>query len=464
LAALNEPMENRMPSDTTPPVRRSSERMRAFHRLLVPVLIVASLGVLVWVASAGATPPKISGPTAVLGAAYQPSGLACPSSTQCSVVGFEEAAPQPGALATFNPLAAVTPASTSLPTATVFAESVSCPLTTQCTAYGDGEMTFNPASPGSPTAENVDNTGPDAPAREAVIACPSSTQCTIVNYTSRGTPGREVTFNPVAPSPPPTPTTVSGSPLDSAGALDAVSCPTTTQCTAVDLSGNEVTFNPTAQGTPTQAAIDTGYQLDAIACPSVSQCTAVGDTSTGSTQEVTFNPASPSAPAPITVAGMLSAVGVACPSLSQCTIVGGDDEATFDPAAPAALTAVAVLPQGTIANVFACASSTECTEVTSVGEELTFNPIGSSVSATGSHLSVKSGSSAKIIGVDTHAKVGAKVSAKLTGTERKSTTLRVSSGHSFSWSLGKLKLGSYTAKFSISGKVIKTVAIKVAKK
>jgi hypothetical protein len=450
-----------MSRHTTPPLTSSSRRPLP-PRLVV--LALAAVGVLAWAASAGATLPTVSGPTTVIASNYQPSGLACPSTGQCSAVGVVVAAPQPGQLVTFSPAAPGTPTATALPTVSLFGESISCPSATQCTAYGDGEMTFNPASPGSPSQVNVDNTGPDAPASQAVITCPTTTQCTIVNSTSRGTTGREVTFNPAAPATPATPFTISGSPLDSAGALSAVTCPSTTQCTAVDLSGNEVTFNPTAQGTPTQAAIDTGYQLVGVACPSVSQCTAVGDTSAGSTQEVTFNPAAPSAPAPVTITGMVNVAGIVCPTVSQCTIAGSHDEVTFNPTAPTPLAAVAILPLGTTAEEFACASATQCTEITTAGAELTFNPIGKSPSATGSHLSLKSGSSVKIIGIDSHAKVGAKVSAKLTGEADKSTTLKVSSGHSFSWSLGKLKAGSYTAKFKIAGKLIKTTTIKVATK
>src|SRR5437899_9699842 len=62
--------------------------------------------------------------------------------------------------------------------------------------------------------------------------------------------------------------------LDRSGSsqnLEGVSCPSTTQCTAVDAVGQEVTFNPTSPGTPTTVTVDSGQQLRAVACPTTSQ-------------------------------------------------------------------------------------------------------------------------------------------------------------------------------------------------
>jgi len=42
--------------------------------------------------------------------------------------------------------------------------------------------------------------------------------------------------------------------IDGNGNTNSVACPTTTQCTAVDSSGSEVTFNPTAPVAIQQAA------------------------------------------------------------------------------------------------------------------------------------------------------------------------------------------------------------------
>src|ERR1035441_10422144 len=77
--------------------------------------------------------------------------------------------------------------------------------------------------------------------------------------------------------------------------LAGVACPSATQCTAVDLSGQQVTFNPASPGTPTPTTIDT-TSLAGVACPSATQCTAVDAIG----RQVTFNPASPGTPTPTT--------------------------------------------------------------------------------------------------------------------------------------------------------------------
>jgi hypothetical protein len=117
--------------------------------------------------------------------------------------------------------------------------------------------------------------------------------------------------------------------------LNGVACPSGNQCTAVDGSGQEVTFDPSAPGTARSVIIDAGVWLSGVACPSSVQCTAVD----GRGQEVTFNPSvDPAAPggAPTrrTIDGDHYLVGVACPSSSQCTAVDASgQEVTFNPQA-----------------------------------------------------------------------------------------------------------------------------------
>ena len=109
--------------------------------------------------------------------------------------------------------------------------------------------------------------------------------------------------------------------MDSGGALSAIACPATSQCTAVDAQGREVTFNPNEPGSPTATAVDTGGRLGSISCPTTSQCTAA-DVALGSGKEVTFNPGSPGGAVVATVdtssdalAPLLAAVS--CPSPSR---------------------------------------------------------------------------------------------------------------------------------------------------
>ena len=152
-------------------------------------------------------------------------------------------------------------------------------------------------------------------------------------------------------------------PLDTTGGtgtpLSALACPSASQCTALDESGQEVTFNPTAPGTPTPTTIDIGNTLFGLACPSASQCTAVESGG----REVTFNPTAPGTPTPITIdtAGLNGPV--ACPSASQCTAVGGGDEVTFNPTAPGTPTPITIDPGGNGLIGVACPSASQCTAV-----------------------------------------------------------------------------------------------------
>ena len=90
------------------------------------------------------------------------------------------------------------------------------------------------------------------------------------------------------------------------GAMRGVACPTaTSRCTAVEKSGQQVTFDPTAPGEPTPTTVNAPTLLG-VACPSTVQCTAVDD----SGRQVTFDPTAPGSPTPTTIDGSnwLSAV------------------------------------------------------------------------------------------------------------------------------------------------------------
>ena len=76
--------------------------------------------------------------------------------------------------------------------------------------------------------------------------------------------------------------------IDGGGGLFALACPIASQCTAVDGSGNEVTFDP-ATGAVNPAGVttvDTGHFLQGVSCPLATQCTAVDNAG----RQVTFNP------------------------------------------------------------------------------------------------------------------------------------------------------------------------------
>jgi hypothetical protein len=193
------------------------------------------------------------------------------------------------------------------------------------------------------------------------VACPSTSQCTAVDGS-----GNEVTFDPRSPS--------AGKPvaIDSDG-LIAVACSSTTECTAVDAVGRQVTFDPAAPGNPTATTLD--IQPDAggfaaIACPATDQCTAVNHYS-GS--EVTFDPLSPTSPTPTEIDPGAPLWSVACPATTRCTAVGSSGtEITFDPAAPARSTPAMIDHEELYA--VACPSMSQCTAGNGYGNEVTFDP------------------------------------------------------------------------------------------
>ncbi len=168
-----------------------------------------------------------------------------------------------------------------------------------------------------------------------------------------------------------------------------VACPSLSQCTAVDIYGDEITFEPGSPSAPTSAVIDESYP-DSVACPSATQCTAVDELG----GEVTFDPASPGTPSPVTIDSLDSGgpsatnglVDVACPSVNQCTAVdSGGYEVTFDPQLPAtpSLAMVNSNPAqggvgqypGSNRQAVACPSIRQCTVVDSYGHEVTFDPL-----------------------------------------------------------------------------------------
>ena len=89
--------------------------------------------------------------------------------------------------------------------------------------------------------------------------------------------------------------------------LFGVACPSATQCTAIDGSGQEVTFDPSAPGTPTPVTVGAGESLNAVACPSATQCTAAatqwGTANQPTGYAVTFDPQTPGAPVTVLADG-----------------------------------------------------------------------------------------------------------------------------------------------------------------
>jgi hypothetical protein len=175
-------------------------------------------------------------------AGQTPNAIVCPSATQCTVV---DAA---GGMVTFNPASIGSPTRHVLDSGNSLTD-ISCPSASQCTAIDSAmrEVTFNPATGSGNVVALISgwNTQSSSPS----IACPSPTQCTAFSLAG------ETTFNPVSVG---APVTVG---LD--GFLVGA-CAATTQCTAIDQQGREVTFNPNAPGKPKSDSIAAARQLSVV--------------------------------------------------------------------------------------------------------------------------------------------------------------------------------------------------------
>ncbi len=284
-------------------------------------------------------------------------GLACESVSECTAID------QGGRAVTFNP------ASPGTPTASVLASGapvngLACPSPgTECVAVDGGgrEVTFDPASPGTPTAVAVE---PGQPLY--AVACPVTTQCAAV-----GPSGAEVTFSPTSSTTPVPFTLASGS------TLYAISCPSNTECVAVGgdgTNGTEATFDPGSM-ISANTTIDPGHAVRSVACPSPTLCVAADDAG----QVVQFNPGSPpggaTAQSPVSIDSGHVLLSIACPSVSQCTAVdNGGRELTFSPASPSAASPT-TLESGKVLWSVACPSAAQCTAVSADGAETTFNPM-----------------------------------------------------------------------------------------
>jgi len=325
------------------------------------------------------------------------AGVSCASLTQCSAVdtgGYEVTFnPQAGQLSTLSPVG-----SSSSPVA------ISCP-TDQCVVVdaGGGAETFGPDGASNTTIDGsvaltsvscfavtsgtecvavdvhgndvaavvialgssssilaANPVGIDSDGIPTAVSCPAANQCTAVD-----TSGNAVTFGPGSPA--------GGTPvaIDGTTTLTGLACPDKTQCTAVDVHGIAVTFSPGSQATPTVGAIDTeAAGVYGVACPGATQCTAV-DIGGG---EVTFDPDAPGTASPVSVDSGRSLYGVACPVATQCTAVDDiGDEVTFNPQSPGAPAANAI-ESGLGLSAVACPTTTQCTAVDVAGDEVTFNP------------------------------------------------------------------------------------------
>ena len=204
-----------------------------------------------------------------------------------------------------------------------------------------------------------DTAGP-APAHYAAIDCALVSQCTAVDET-----GGEVTFDPKNGA-----VLGVGTVDPGAQAVYAVTCPSASQCTAVDLAGKEVTFNPRLPASlSARRLVPDHHALLGIACPSSDQCTAVDQ----DRNEFTFDPRKPGRARGVPLGTQLGTgiTGIACPSVARCVVVDGAGEvAGFNPRSPGRPKAVQVLNDAAVG--VACPSASECVLASAGGERITF--------------------------------------------------------------------------------------------
>jgi hypothetical protein len=268
-------------------------------------------------------------------------GMACPSSSRCVGVGevlsrSKETGTGTAEAVVFDPDSPDRAKQISLDGATTSASGVACPSSSQCTALvaqGVGVVsevvTFNPATGAVRDPFKLPSSQPSD------ISCPSTSQCTTVG-------GPAVTFDPISGTvnaagavyltSRPNPNHATVEPATEPAQYRSVDCPSSTQCTASGIYGTdeagpqssvEATFDPTtetvnAAGEKTLATGDNAGGRG-VSCPSASQCTLFfrGTPLSEQTFDPATGPVASSPPAEIDADNGYDT----CPSMSRCVLV-----------------------------------------------------------------------------------------------------------------------------------------------
>ena len=226
---------------------------------------------------------------------------------------------------------------------------------------------------------SVDSAAAGGNTSATALSCPTQTQCTLLDFS-----GNVVTFDPKSVTAAPAPVSI-GAGGRSPGAL---SCPATNLCVAADNSGGVVTFDP---GSPSSSAHQ--VQLNAngnpltISCPTSSECVAAETVSAGNPGEITFNPASPPTNrTPVSIDPGGQGLSVSCPAGLSNLCVAVDQvgkEVAFNPGSPSGATRGVVSSHDFLVSV-ACPPyvTDECTGIDANGNFVTFNPAKPSAAIT----------------------------------------------------------------------------------
>jgi hypothetical protein len=343
--------------------------MRGLWRWWAAAASVLAAGALA--PGAGAAALRWSGPLPIdHRAGVTLTALACPSAQECV------------ALDSFGRVVTYDPVSPGDPRAVVIAgdglAAIACPGVAQCTGVTAAGVafTFDPRAPGAPAGRAIDafprnQVGGESNDAITGLSCPAMTQCTAVDST-----GREVTFDPTSSAAP----SAAGLESGQDAGLASVACVSLTQCTALG-GARAVTFDPAAPADAASAQVVRSGFFGPLACPAATECVAVDQNG----REITFNPQAlaPSTPATVDHEEFNPLEGLACPSVSRCVAVSqGGREVTFDPGAPAAAAARlidrsaggGVVGQETGLMAVACPAFDACSAVDGNGRTLTFDP------------------------------------------------------------------------------------------
>jgi hypothetical protein len=315
--------------------------------------------------------------------------LACPSSTQCTVLApgspVSTTDPSNEALITLNPQMLGVIATIAVPD-TVPLSQIACPSISECVGegFGPGAGEAGLTATFDPTSSSIASVAARSALNYLDVACMSVTECTAMDIS-----GTEVTFDPSSSG------VLEQAAVDPIGDYSKgfngshIACLPTGECVlATSNNPAAIAFAPLSPGKPTPAPIDDGAPIAALACPAPGDCIALADTQPKLSPEPIGVAASldPRAPSHVNDAAQFlgTVAGLACPTRSQCTAVmaqktvfchcAGSDAVTFDPARPTARSAPGIKIDTIRISGLACAGARECVTVDLGGREVTFNP------------------------------------------------------------------------------------------
>lgn len=311
--------------------------------------------------------------------------IACPSATQCTAMDMA------GYESTFDPTLSAKSGRTFIDPYGDFPKGlngseIACSSASECTAVastppGSHEMTFNPMAPRTPAGVPIDTGAP-----AVGVSCPTAGECvTLAQFTNPYLPypfGTSVSIDPRSPS-------SGGDRWTFGGPPTGLSCPASTQCTMVigrgrdcfgscqfRAGGLEETFNPRRRQPPrfVRARSIDGRSLTGISCPSLTECVAIDTVG----RAIIFNPRRSSRRADRQLSST-ALTAVDCVSTTECvTTDRGGQEISINPMAKPGPTAVRIDARRIITGL-TCPSAHQCTAVDRAGFQITFNPNGGTV-------------------------------------------------------------------------------------